>query len=86
MYTLKLEYCVCNNNSISSYKHVYFSVSLIFCPSPLSQVLWPFLIEFLVPPAYTNALGIVARCVTDIATEKRQNNVDEYDLNYEELG
>ncbi len=65
---------------------MYFSVSLIFCPSSLSQVLWPFLIEFLVPPAYTNALGIVARCVTDIATEKRQNNVDEYDLNYEELG
>ncbi len=61
----------------------------IFCFTNLPlfpQVLWPFLIEFLVPPAYTNSLGIVARCVTDIATEKRQNNVDEYDLNYEELG
>ena len=52
----------------------------------MDQVLWPFLMEFIVPPAYTNGLSIVCRCVADIATEKRQSNADDYDLNYEELG
>ena len=52
----------------------------------LLQVLWPFLLEFLVPPAYTNAVGIVARCVADIAGEKRKNDDEDYDLNYDEQG
>ncbi len=79
---MKLQSLYSNKHILSAQKqtlYVLLSLSIL-------QVLWPFLMEFLVPPAYTNAVGIVARCVSDIGSEMRQSNSEEYDINYEEMG
>lgn len=49
------------------------------------QVLWPYLLEFLVPVQYTGATGIVSRCVADIGKRKREEEADDYELNFDEL-
>ena len=38
------------------------------------------------PVQYTSSVGIVCKCVADIASQKRTEEADDYDLNYEELG
>ena len=50
------------------------------------QVLWPYLLEFIVPVEYTNAMSIVCRCVSAIASKKRSEEDEDYELNFEELG
>ena len=49
-------------------------------------MLWPYLLEFLTPVQYTGAVGIVARCVADIGKRKRQEEAEDYELNFTELG
>lgn len=49
------------------------------------QVLWPYLLEFLVPVQYTGAAGIMSRCVADIGKRKREEEADDYELNFDEL-
>ena len=56
------------------------------CLFSLCQVLWPYLLEFIVPVGYTRSLGIVCRCVADIAAQKRENDAEDYNLDFEELG
>lgn len=34
---------------------------------------------------YTGAAGIVSRCVADIAKRKREEEADDYELNFDEL-
>ena len=50
------------------------------------QVLWPYLLEFVVPVQYTGAVGVVSRCIADIGKGKREEEADDYDLNFDELG
>ena len=38
------------------------------------------------PVGYTRSLGIVCRCVADIAAQKRENEAEDYNLDFEELG
>ena len=52
----------------------------------LFQVLWPYLIEFIVPVDYTLAAGIVCRCVATIGAKKREEEAEDYDINFDELG
>ena len=52
----------------------------------IHQVLWPYLIEFLVPVDYTLSVGIVAKCVATIGDKKREEEAEDYELNYEEMG
>ena len=52
----------------------------------MENVLWPFLLEFLVPVDYTRSSGIVCKCLADIAIKKRDRQEDEFNLNFEELG
>ena len=52
----------------------------------MDKVLWPFLLEFLVPVEYTLSSGILCKCITDIATKKRAGKDEDFNLNYEELG
>ncbi len=52
----------------------------------MENVLWPFLLEFLVPLEYTRSSGIVCKCLADIAVKKRAKQEDEFNLNFEELG
>ena len=49
------------------------------------QVLWPYLLEFIVPVQYMKAVGIVSRCIADIAKRKREAEADDYELNFDEL-
>ena len=35
---------------------------------------------------YTGAVGIVSRCIADIGKGKREEEADDYDLNFDELG
>ena len=52
----------------------------------MDVVLWPYLLEFLVPVQYTLSTGIVCKCITDIASKKKEGEEEDYMLNYEELG
>lgn len=52
----------------------------------MEKVLWPFLLEFLVPVEYTHSSGIVCKCITDIAVKKKARHDEDFNLNYEELG
>lgn len=49
-------------------------------------MLWPYLLEFLVPVQYTGAVGIVSRCIADIGKVKREEEAEDYELNFDELG
>lgn len=52
----------------------------------MENVLWPFLLEFLVPVQYTLSNGIVCKCVADIAVKKKAKEDEDFNLNFEELG
>jgi hypothetical protein len=52
----------------------------------MENVLWPFLLEFLVPVQYTLSAGIVNKCVADIAVKKKAAGDEYFNLNFEELG
>jgi hypothetical protein len=51
-----------------------------------AQVLWPYLLELVVPEKYTEAAGVVCRCLATIANKKREENAEDYDLDYETQG
>lgn len=50
------------------------------------QVLWPYLLEFLVPDQYFDAVGAVCRCVASIGQKKREEKADDYLVNFSEEG
>ena len=52
----------------------------------MEKVLWPFLLEFIVPVENTLSTGIVCKCVTDIAIKMKAREDDDFDLDFEELG
>lgn len=52
----------------------------------MENVLWPFLLEFLVPVQYTLSAGIVCKCVADIALKKKAKDDEDFTINFEELG
>lgn len=52
----------------------------------MENVLWPYLMEFIVPVEYTRSSGIVCKCLADIASKKREKQEEEFNLNFEELG
>ena len=62
----------------------YWSIHVLSCECNL-QVLWPYLLEFLVPVQYMRAVSIVSRCIADIAKRKREAEADDYELNFDEL-
>ena len=37
------------------------------------------------PVQYTGAVGIVSRCIADIGRRKREEEAEDYELNFEEL-
>ena len=38
------------------------------------------------PVEYSEAVGIVCRCLADIAGKKKEQEAEDYELNFEELG
>lgn len=49
-------------------------------------MLWPSLLEFIAPVEYTEAIRIVSRCISAVAGKKREQNADDYEITFEELG
>ena len=49
-------------------------------------MLWPYLLECVVPPQYTEAMGSLCRSAAYLANKKRAANADDYELDYEILG
>ncbi|XP_032872102.1 maestro heat-like repeat-containing protein family member 1 [Amblyraja radiata] len=50
----------------------------------MEDVLWPFLLEFVTPVHYTNALTTVCRCLEKVGARKRQEKLETHALNYNE--
>nr|XP_022339324.1 maestro heat-like repeat-containing protein family member 1 isoform X2 [Crassostrea virginica] len=51
----------------------------------MESVLWPFLLEMVVPEQYTEAGGVVCKCLAHLANKKREERADDYELDYEVL-
>ncbi|XP_069113199.1 maestro heat-like repeat-containing protein family member 1 isoform X7 [Argopecten irradians] len=49
----------------------------------MEQVLWPYLLELIVPEAYTEAAGVLCKCLSHLSNKKRDENADDYDIDYE---
>ena len=50
------------------------------------QVLWPYLLEFLIPEQYTRGFGMLTRCIHHIASKKKTEEAEDYELDYEVSG
>ncbi|XP_046558810.1 LOW QUALITY PROTEIN: maestro heat-like repeat-containing protein family member 1 [Haliotis rubra] len=46
-------------------------------------VLWPYLLELIVPEQYTEAAGALCRSLAYLSTKKREENADDYEIDYE---
>ena len=51
-----------------------------------AQVLWPYLLELVVPEKFTDGAGVLCRCLATIAKKKREENAEDYELDYETQG
>ncbi|XP_022082273.1 maestro heat-like repeat-containing protein family member 1 [Acanthaster planci] len=51
----------------------------------MESVLWPFLLEFIVQPQHTDAMGTLCQSLAFIGAKKRDEEADDYRLLYEEL-
>lgn len=49
-------------------------------------MLWPYLLELLIPEAYTEAAGTLCLAIHNITARKRLNNDDDYLINFSEQG
>ncbi|XP_056020899.1 maestro heat-like repeat-containing protein family member 1 isoform X2 [Ostrea edulis] len=49
----------------------------------MEPVLWPFLLEMIVPEQYTQAGGVVCKCLAHLANKKREEKAEDYELDYE---
>ncbi|CAH1780505.1 unnamed protein product, partial [Owenia fusiformis] len=50
---------------------------------PMEPVLWPYLLEFVVPEKYTGAAGVVCRSISHIAAKKRANGDQDYEIDFD---
>ncbi|OWF48217.1 Maestro heat-like repeat-containing protein family member 1 [Mizuhopecten yessoensis] len=49
----------------------------------MEQVLWPYLLELIVPEQYTEAAGVLCKCLSHLSNKKREENADDYEIDYE---
>ncbi|XP_060075327.1 maestro heat-like repeat-containing protein family member 1 isoform X2 [Ylistrum balloti] len=49
----------------------------------MEQVLWPYLLELIVPEQYTEAAGVLCKCLAHLSNKKREENADDYEIDYE---
>lgn len=48
------------------------------------QVLWPYLLEFLIPVQYTEAFGVVCKNLAELGERKKQADDADYLIDYED--
>ncbi|XP_025115241.1 maestro heat-like repeat-containing protein family member 1 isoform X3 [Pomacea canaliculata] len=51
--------------------------------SVMESVLWPYLLELVVPEQYTIATGAVCRSLAYLAQKKREENAEDYEINFD---
>jgi len=61
---------------------LYLSTTTI--PS-MEQVMWPYLLELVVPHQFTGAASVVTRCLAFIASRKRETDAMDYYLDFDKL-
>lgn len=49
----------------------------------MESVLWPYLLELVVPEKYTESAGVVCRCLGTIANKKRSENAEDFQIDYD---
>ena len=47
------------------------------------KVLWPYLLELLVPEQYTRASGALCKSLAHLALKKREEQADDYDIDFD---
>ena len=47
------------------------------------QVLWPYLLECLVPESFTFAMSSLCRCIDHIAAKKREEQAEDFAIDFE---
>ena len=47
-------------------------------------MLWPYLLEMLIPEQYSNSTGTVCRSLAHLAQKKRDENAEDYDIDFDE--
>ena len=52
----------------------------------MESVLWPYLLEFIVAPQYTEALAGVCKSIAYVAALKRENDDEDYLVDFEREG
>ena len=76
-----------DNPTSSELKHI--SENMLFLMTTtlpqMSTVFWPFLLEFILPLQYTDGIGAVCQSLTYIASSKRENKEEDFDLDYETM-
>ncbi|KAK7115260.1 maestro heat-like repeat-containing protein family member 1 isoform X1 [Littorina saxatilis] len=50
----------------------------------MEPVLWPYLLEMVVPEQYSQATGALCRSLAHLALKKRAENADDYDIDFDE--
>lgn len=49
----------------------------------MKKVLWPYLFESIVPGQYTEALGVLCKCVAHLGKTKREKEAPEYMIDFD---
>lgn len=49
----------------------------------MEPVLWPYLLECLVPESFTRAMSPLCRCICHLATKKREEQAADFDIDFE---
>lgn len=58
---------------------------LIFFLFP-AQVLWPYLLECLVPEPFTHAMNPLCRCICHLASKKREEQAEDFAIDFDAKG
>ncbi|KAH3758032.1 hypothetical protein Pelo_10162 [Pelomyxa schiedti] len=52
---------------------------------PMKRILWPYIFETIVPPHFTGAAATVCKCLSFVASRKREAQDDDYYLDFDKL-
>lgn len=52
----------------------------------VSKVLWPYLLELVIPGRFTGAVAILSKCIAHLAAKKRQAEDDAYIIDFTKQG
>jgi hypothetical protein len=54
--------------------------------APMEKVLWPFLLETLIPAQYSEGLAVISKCIFYLANKKREEEASDYIIDFDKAG